>query len=431
MREPQQQGTDLIGLSIPFFMLVMVVEVLVSVLHPRFKKRRLYRANDSFSNLSCGLMSELVKVHAKWLFLLPYAYVYKEFALYRAPLDSPLAWILVMLGVDLGYYCAHRASHTINIGWIAHATHHSSEYMNLTTSFRQSMFGQFFFFVFYLPLALFFPPQLYTLHYGLNMFYQFWIHTEMVPKLHPIIEFIFNTPSHHRVHHGRNPQYIDKNYGGMLIIWDRLFGTFEEEQEEVAYGLVHPIATWDVIWVQVHHIFAVASEVSRARGIGNKIRMALAGPGWTLAKDGVTWVAHPIPAIDWKQPKYDPYVPGKVTLYVFVQFAVTLIMSVIFLKTARFLGFKLSMVITMYIVFCLEVYAKTFNRSSSSKPLEVIRIFLTFGLSLYLTQAFLSVDVQYYAVLASGMFIGLSLKMFEAIQYDWQFYEVPLHKSVD
>jgi hypothetical protein len=298
----------------------------------------------------------------------------------------------------------------------------------------------------------------------MNIIYQFWIHSDSIGKLHPAFEFIFNTPSHHRVHHARNPQYIDKNYAGVLIIWDRIFGTFEEEKEQPVYGLVHQLATWDVLWAQLHHLFVIIDEVTRARGIPNKIRIALAGPGWTLAKDGRTWVAHELPAIDWKQPKYDPYVPTKVTWYVFAQFLVTIIFSMvslqfmngvvayavrgslmcfnmcylfylifkkIFFKTAKYMSFNLSIFVTLYIVFCLEVYGLTFNRSQYSRHLEVARIFITFGLSLHLMQCYLSEIYQYYAVLASGMFIGLSLKMFEAIQSDWQFVSVPLHKSMD
>lgn len=423
--------TDMMEYSIPLFFAGILLDLLASYMSPKSRQKRSYRINDSINSISCGLMSQLIKIHAKWIVLLPYTYVYRNFAIYRAPLDSTWVWILVLLGVDLGYYCGHRASHTISIGWLAHAAHHSSEDMNLTTALRQSIFGNFFFFVFYLPLALFFPPYLYTTHHAINLIYQFWIHTDKIQKLHPAFEFIFNTPSHHRVHHARNPQYIDKNYAGMLIIWDRMFGTFEEEKEQPVYGLVHQLGTWDILWAQLHHLFVIIDDVSRARGISNKIKIALAGPGWTLAKDGRTWVAHELPAIDWKQPKYDPYVPASVTWYVFAQFLVTIFFSTIFLKTAKYMSFNLSLFVTFYIVFCLEVYGLTFNRSQYSRHLEVARIFITFGLSLHLMQCYLSEVHQYYAVLASGMFIGISLKMFEAIQSDWQFVYVPLHKSMD
>ncbi len=141
----------------------------------------------------------------------------------------------------------------VNLFWSTHQTHHSSEYYNLSTALRQGVLQAYFSWIFYLPLALLIPPQICLIHSQMNLLYQFWIHTNVISNLGPF-EYILNTPSHHRVHHGRNPYCIDKNYGGVLIIWDRLFGTFaaERENEEVAYGLVHPINTFDPLEIQVN-----------------------------------------------------------------------------------------------------------------------------------------------------------------------------------
>ncbi len=141
----------------------------------------------------------------------------------------------------------------VNLFWATHQTHHSSESYNLSTALRQGVLQPYFSWAFYLPLAFFVPPQIFLIHAQMNLLYQFWIHTDIISKLGPF-EYILNTPSHHRVHHGRNPYCIDKNYGGVLIIWDRLFGTFaaERENEEIAYGLIHPINTFDPLETQVN-----------------------------------------------------------------------------------------------------------------------------------------------------------------------------------
>jgi alkylglycerol monooxygenase len=173
--------------------------------------------------------------------------------------------------MDLGYYWFHRMGHgksknlnhsivlisflylEVNLFWATHQTHHSSEYYNLSTALRQGVLQTYFSWIFYLPLALLIPPQIFLIHSQMNLLYQFWIHTDVISNLGPF-EYILNTPSHHRVHHGRNPYCIDKNYGGVFIIWDRLFGTFaaERKNEEIAYGLIHPIKTFDPLETQVN-----------------------------------------------------------------------------------------------------------------------------------------------------------------------------------
>jgi alkylglycerol monooxygenase len=137
--------------------------------------------------------------------------------------------------------------------------------------------------MFYLPIALFIPPQLFYMHKQVNTLYQFWIHTRLIGKLGPL-EWFLNTPSHHRVHHGRNRKYIDKNYAGILIIWDRIFGTFEAEEEEVVYGLVHPLNSFDPLWTQLHHFFHMFTYARSLPGVWNKICVFIKGPGWSPGK---------------------------------------------------------------------------------------------------------------------------------------------------
>ena len=191
--------------------------------------------------------------------------------------DSSISYWIAFIAIDFCYYWFHRMSHgktnlfrldldfivafclskEVNLFWATHQTHHSAENFNLSTAFRQGFLQPYFSWIFYLPLALVIRPRTFLIHAQMNLLYQFWTHTEVISKLGPL-EFIFNTPSHHRVHHGRNPYCIDKNYGGILIIWDRLFGTFaaERDDEEIAYGLVHSFVSFNPIKIQVTSTFS-------------------------------------------------------------------------------------------------------------------------------------------------------------------------------
>eukprot|EP00026_Physarum_polycephalum_P008272 Phypoly_transcript_08354.p1 GENE.Phypoly_transcript_08354~~Phypoly_transcript_08354.p1 ORF type:complete len:428 (+),score=37.73 Phypoly_transcript_08354:126-1409(+) len=361
----------------PIFFTAVGLEFLISL----YKKRKLFSLDDSINSISCGIINASVKVFTKWISIIPYTYIYSN---YSFPLFNPSSlWtcIFLFLGVDCGYYWMHREMHMINIGWAGHAAHHSSEYLNLTTAARQSAFGQVIGWIFYLPLALLFPPELYAIHYSINIFFQIWIHMGLVGKMHPIIELIFNTPSHHRVHHARNPEYIDKNFAGVLIIWDRMFGTFAEEKIEPVYGLVHPIRTWDVIYAQVHHLIYLYQEASKYSRLQNKIAVIFAPPGWTISEKTNSWIAPEIPPIDYTQPKYKTNIPRKITLYLLVRFVVTL--HVFSVQQGNALSFVDSSLLCFYLIFCLQTYGLILNKSAYSYATEVARTATDLGLAAY------------------------------------------------
>ncbi|WP_337993954.1 sterol desaturase family protein [Actinomycetospora lutea] len=188
--------------------------------------------------------------------------------------------MLVVLGVDLGYYGHHRFSHRVRIAWAGHQAHHSSEFMNFGTALRQK-WNPWFEFFFWLPLPLlgFAPWTLYAA-FGVNLVFQFFVHTELVDKLPQPVELVFNTPSHHRVHHGRDPEYLDRNYGGILIVWDRLFGTFAAEQRRPSYGLTTPVGTYNVLTLQYGHYVDIARDVRSARRWRDRLGYVLGPPGW-------------------------------------------------------------------------------------------------------------------------------------------------------
>ena len=197
--------------------------------------------------------------------------------------NGVVGWIVALLGWDLMYYWLHRVEHEHRILWSAHVNHHSSEYYNLSTALRQP-WAPFAILAFFPPLALIgVRPWMIAVSGGFNLVYQFWIHTEAVDRLPAWFEYVFNTPSHHRVHHGSQRQYLDRNHGGVLIIWDRMFGTFEPEDERVRYGLTKNIDTFNLWKIFDHEIVAIARDVRSATRWRDRFAYVFAGPGWKPA----------------------------------------------------------------------------------------------------------------------------------------------------
>lgn len=234
----QDRRVDGLVYVIPIFFVLMGVEALVN--RVRFGATR-YRLVDSIANLGCGVGQQLLGVFFGVLRVVGYAWVYDSFRLGTIPYGSVAAWVALFLGVDLSYYVFHRVSHRVGFMWAAHVVHHQSEEYNLSVALRQSWLDQLVEWIFYTPFALFgFPPAMFAVVSGVNTLYAFWPHTRAIGRLGPF-EWIFNTPSAHRVHHAVNPRYIDKNYASMFVIWDRLFGTYEREREEPVFGTLKPL----------------------------------------------------------------------------------------------------------------------------------------------------------------------------------------------
>ncbi|MFT4595538.1 MAG: alkylglycerol monooxygenase, partial [Psychroserpens sp.] len=220
-----------ISLSIPIFFLLIGIEFLIGYV----KKRKLYRFNDALTNINLGIGQQTIGIAMKVVLGFGYLFIYENARIFDLE-HTTLNIVLLVLGVDFFYYWFHRASHQINFLWAAHIVHHQSEDYNLSVALRQSWIQGWFSWTFYLPLAFIgFNPEIAFPIIAFNTLYQFWIHTTTIKSLGPL-EWIFNTPSHHRVHHGSNPKYIDKNHAGSLIIWDRMFGTFKQEEDEPVYG---------------------------------------------------------------------------------------------------------------------------------------------------------------------------------------------------
>ncbi|HEX9853446.1 MAG TPA: sterol desaturase family protein, partial [Woeseiaceae bacterium] len=276
---------DLIAIAVPFFLLALLLELVID----RVKGTGYYRAADAINSLSAGTLSTTFGYFTKIVPTVIWAYAFQEFALFDMPLawfdTSPtglLLWLVAMVAWDFCYYWSHRCGHEISILWASHAVHHQSEDYNLSTALRQTSTGFLFNWVFYLPLFLVgFPPEVLITVNALNLIYQFWVHTQLIGKL-GFLDRIFVTPSNHRVHHAQNARYIDRNYGGILVLWDRMFGSFQEELDDdpVVFGVRKPLASWNPFWANLQVYAYLWFDAMRTRRWRDKIGIWFRRTGW-------------------------------------------------------------------------------------------------------------------------------------------------------
>lgn len=286
---------SLILAAIPLVLLLLLLELGWAAL----RRVRVHRLADSLTDVGCAAMCQVVELGVTAISVGGYAVVASAcagawlqlpwpaaaplslaFAPFRATLrPGPLlAWLGVFLLVDLGQYLVHRLSHRVSVLWACHAVHHSSEELNYTVALRNSSFHGFFIWVFFLPLAVAgIPWVVVATCYGLNVLYQFWLHTRLIGRL-GWLELVLNTPSHHRVHHGRNAKYLDRNFAGVLIVWDRLFGTFQAEEDEPDYGTLEPVGSWNPVWANLHGFALIARHWRGATDWRGRLRAVLGPP---------------------------------------------------------------------------------------------------------------------------------------------------------
>ena len=309
--------TNYIALSVPIFFILIGIELAYIF----YKKLNYYRLNDSIANLSQGIGSQLVGLFMKSVLFLGYMYIFEHWRLFDIK-NTIWTWVILFIGVDFFYYWFHRMSHQINALWAAHIVHHQSEEYNLTVALRQSWFQGWFSWVFYLPLALIgFDPIMFLTLSSFNTLYQFWIHTRTIKSM-GFLEYILNTPSHHRVHHGSNPKYIDKNHAGTLIIWDKLFGTFQKEEEEVYYGITKPLASWNPVWANLHYWKDLIATAKQTNSISDKVRVFVKPPGWFPEQLGGFQSAPEIDVANYR--KYHTITTHRVMVYAVLLFLVAL-----------------------------------------------------------------------------------------------------------
>lgn len=352
---------------IPIFLGLLIVEFLYL---KKTKQEHFFRLNDALTNLNIGVGHLLTRLFFGFILLGAY-----EFFLNLAPYkmsNSVFTWIFCFVVYDFFFYWAHRWGHEVNLFWAAHSVHHQSEDYNLSVALRQSWLHSLLAFFIFLPIPFMgMPVEIFFANAAISGLYQFWIHTETIKKMPKWFEYIFNTPSHHRVHHAVNPEYIDKNHGATLIIWDRIFGTFAQEVKHPNYGVTKPINTWNPI--KSNYIYFVEMwEASKKMKIWDKFKLIIKKPGWQPDYLGGTL---PIPEVIEDAPKYDiaPLSKG-LNYYVLAQFVLIVLGTVGFLYYYSSLSFSLRIAAFGILMMTLLLCGAILEQKKWAKYVEYIRI---------------------------------------------------------
>jgi len=355
-------------IAIPVYFLLIGIELIVH----RIQATKSYRLNDAVTNINCGVTSQVSGAFLKVLTIGAYTAVYENFKFYTVP-DNVYTWIVAFIAYDFFYYWAHRTSHQVNLFWGGHSVHHQSEEYNLSVALRQSSTQTLWTFFFYMPMALAgINPYVLISVSGFNLLYQFWIHTESINKLPRWFEAVMNTPSHHRVHHARNPKYIDKNHAGTLIIWDRMFGTFKEEEERPTYGITKNLNSWNPVWANLAHYADIWEDVKRIPRWSDKLKFMVMKPGWLPEDMGGYRKPHNIDPKTYS--KYNVHASQALNVYVFVQYVVLLAGTALFLFNLE----GMSPADKVLLASLITVSVVSFGGLFESKPwgfgLEVFRL---------------------------------------------------------
>ncbi len=359
-------------MAIPFFFLLMGVELVVG----KLRGRRIFRGPDVINNLSLGTLQVIFTVVAAGLLSAMYVFFYER-RVATLP-DAWWVWPLAFVGVDFCYYWFHRASHRVMIAWATHAPHHSSEDYNLAVALRQGPIQPLCSRFFYLPLALVgVKYEMFAVLVSVNTLYQFWIHTELIDRLGPL-EWIINTPSHHRVHHGCNGRYLDKNHGGILIVFDRLFGSFVDERDTPIYGTVKPAGTWNPLVASWLPFADIVAKLRASRSLGDIWRSVWAPPEWLPAAMTAA------PPVTGARAKFDARPSRGAMIYASLQFVVVLGASVVYLVAAPTLRFEETTVVALWLTASYGGVGGVLDGRAWAPAVEVLRLLALLPLAMWL-----------------------------------------------
>ena len=395
-----------IVVAIPVYFLLIGIEII----YQRVQAVKTYRLKDAMTNINCGVISQISGAFIMVILFSMYTYVEQEWAFFHTGVvwwAFPLAFIFF----DFMYYWAHRLSHEINLFWGGHSVHHQSEEYNLTVALRQSSTQILWTFLFYLPLAMCgIDPLVFIAMQGINLLYQFWIHTESIKKLPRWYEAIFNTPSHHRVHHARNPKYIDKNHAGTLIIWDRLFGTFQAEEEKPEYGITKPLESWNPLWANFAHYVDIYKDFKRIPNFKDKLRLLVNKPGWLPESMG----GYRAPQnIEPNYKKFDNKTPVRLNVYVIVQFLLVMTGTLLFLYHVKNLENSAKITAAILIILSVASFGLLFENRRWSQVLEYIRILAVPLVLVYVLNGFQVPELMVWGIAAT--YLAISMGWFSLI----------------
>ncbi len=357
----------LIALAIPVFFLLIGAEAAVA----RARGLRRYRLHDTVASLGCGIGEQVIVVFAVGLTAAAYAFVARHLAVARIPTDSVIAWVALLFAVDHQFYWFHRASHRVGVLWAAHAVHHQSEEYNLSTALRQSWFESTMAAPFYFPLAVLgFPLAMFATASTANLLYQFWVHTRLIDRLGGA-EGLLNTPSSHRVHHGIDPTYVDKNYGGMFMLWDRLYGTYREEASEPVYGTVKPLGSWNPLVANLDGWGRLWSMATSTSSPLDKLRVWVAPPDWRPRDLGGPVVVPEVDRATYR--KFETDVPRAMDRYVIGQLVIVALVTSGIMWFASKLPVGLLATAVTWVLAALTGWGGLFDRKPWAILLEVAR----------------------------------------------------------
>ena len=320
-------GPQIIVLATPVFLLLIGIEFLVGLK----RGRNTYRLNDALNSIGLGVMSQITGVFSALLTVAIYVFAFEHASLWQLSAREPWVWVVGLVFYDFCYYWVHRFGHTVALMWAAHVVHHQSEDYNLSTALRQTSSGWVASWIFYLPMAVLgFPPLVFGVVALVDLLYQYWVHTQQIGKLGWFDRW-FCAPSNHRVHHAVNDKYLDKNYGGIFIVWDRLFGSYiaEDDAEPCIYGTRGPLRSWNPLWANLHNYTDMARDSWHARSWADKLRVWFKPPGWRPPDVAARW---PKPAFEIARvERFDPAMSRRAQWLAIALFVVVLNATTLFL----------------------------------------------------------------------------------------------------
>ena len=353
-------------MAVPLYILLILLELA----YERWSGRHTYRLADAVTSIDTAVLRMLLEGPLRLLLVVPYAWLYEHARLWTLDPASPWTWLLGFVAVDFCFYWAHRSLHRYNLLWGAHQPHHSSEDFNLSTALRKGAFQTAFDWPFYLPLALLgLPLPLFLVLLGAQLVYQFWIHSQHVGRL-GMLEWFMVTPSNHRVHHGQNDRYIDKNHGGVFIFWDRLLGTFADETEAVRYGVTTPVRTFDPLRLQFSWWRLLWADAMATRSWWDKLRLWWMPTGWRPADVR----ARPWPKMGAE--KFDCPSQTGLRWYAFAQFVAINALTLVYLASVKQAGWLLPLLLGPLILFGCVSLGWLFEGRRALWRLEAVRLAL-------------------------------------------------------
>jgi sterol desaturase/sphingolipid hydroxylase (fatty acid hydroxylase superfamily) len=366
--------TKAVGLAVPVFISLILIELLFN----RIRHKHSYHFADSINSLSCGILSTGTQVFVGFFRLLIYQWVSTHIAPFHLPGNHIGTWIYTFLLYDLCFYWKHRCEHSMGIFWASHVVHHQSEEFNLTTALRQTSTDWPLGFIFYLPLALTGVPLHVFLIIGIiQLFYQFWPHTRLIDKM-GVLDRLVQTPSNHRAHHAQNDLYVDKNYVGVLLIWDHLFGSYQEERanEPCIFGIRGQLKSWNPLWANLHYYYGMAKDSYYTASFMDKLRVWFARPGWRPADVAARFPKAPYD-VHRDFAKYDPPRNLAISIYGLLQFLIILLANSHFLSIWSHESFRLNLAYFLFIGTGLVCVGGLFEQRRPFLFLELARLLLT------------------------------------------------------